>query len=840
MQKVLTFFGCLFAFFLTAQENAYFINSIGDTLPTGRPFRAVGHRVTGATIQPPQITVAKSPKKVKAYDNKILAGAPTIIEIDTTKVQKIVFGTNNWSTPAVLDLTNEVVPASQPILTPMQPPSFKDIATQDIRYLDVEHGLTSSYHFSVFEDSQGYFWFSSWDIGVGRYDGQSLISFTTKEGLIQNRVLTIFEDSKGHLWFGTAYGLSRYDGQQFVNYQIPDEIFVVFEDSQHRIWVGSGAGGAGYFDEQGDFFHVTTEHGLPSNNVNAILEDQAGAIWLAGEGGITKYEEKGLTIYPVQDNWEINYLSDMCLDKRGGIWISTDNGVGYFDGKTLKKYTEAQGLSHNVVFDVMPDREGNIWFGTRRGGACQFDGTHFTHYQTQEGVSFVEVMSLFEDSRGQIWMVTYGAGINILNPYSFQNFSTSEGLSHNVVNHIMEDSQGNLWMSTEGKGAIKYDGTFYYHYTTQTGMVTDEIAYTFEDSQGNIWLATFERGAIKFDGQTFTHYGEAQGLRAPNIGAIVEDLKGNIWFSSEGDDGLFQFDGQRFTQFSVTEGLLDNHLQDLTIDKEGNLWIAGNVGLTKYDGTHFTHYTEQETSIKGGIKSIMYDGATTIWLGTYANGVVKFDGQQFTFLEDKSVLPPNILMAFATDYQNNTWLGTENGLFFLENSKTDTPKFISFQRSDGIKGKDVRHRALCMDAEQQLWIGTGKSLTKLDLPTFYQERKTTIPKVQLNHILLNEVFYDFSETDSTHARLAANDIAFQKKSPYQNIPIDLEIPYDQNHLMVDFIAIDPVAPHKIEYQYQMDNLNSDWSQPTKEHKIDYRSMPFGQYTFKVKAKNTTA
>ncbi|MFK7787693.1 MAG: SpoIIE family protein phosphatase [Crocinitomicaceae bacterium] len=43
------------------------------------------------------------------------------------------------------------------------------------------------------------------------------------------------------------------------------------------------------------------------------------------------------------------------------------------------------------------------------------------------------------------------------------------------------------------------------------------------------------------------------------------------------------------------------------------------------------------------------------------------------------------------------------------------------------------------------------------------------------------------------------------------------------------------APHKIQYSYLMDGLNTEWSQPSKEAKADYRNIPYGTYTFKVKA-----
>jgi ligand-binding sensor domain-containing protein len=45
---------------------------------------------------------------------------------------------------------------------------------------------------------------------VSRYDGETFIHFTEKEGLSNNIVRSILEDSSGNLWFSTdGGGVSR-------------------------------------------------------------------------------------------------------------------------------------------------------------------------------------------------------------------------------------------------------------------------------------------------------------------------------------------------------------------------------------------------------------------------------------------------------------------------------------------------------------------------------------------------------------------------------------------------------------------------------------------------------
>src|SRR5262245_15671053 len=66
-------------------------------------------------------------------------------------------------------------------------------------------------------------------------------------GLGSSYVVTVVRDSNGLLWFCTRDGLSRFDGQQFVTYNL--------------------------------------EHGLPHPTVNHLLKTRNGTYWVATNGG---------------------------------------------------------------------------------------------------------------------------------------------------------------------------------------------------------------------------------------------------------------------------------------------------------------------------------------------------------------------------------------------------------------------------------------------------------------------------------------------------------------------------------------------------------------------------
>jgi len=105
------------------------------------------------------------------------------------------------------------------------------------------------------------------------------------------------------------------------------------------------------------------------------------------------------------------------------------------------------------------------------------------------------------------------------------------------------------------------------------------------------------------------------------------------------------------------------------------------------------------------------------------------------------------------------------------------------------------------------------------------------PIFQLNRIEINEQFTDFHHL--THS--PGMEVEFDSVARFNNYPLNLELPYNRNHLTFHFSAIDWSAPHKIRYSYKMTGLNDNWSTPTSEAKAEYRNLPHGNFTFRVRA-----
>jgi ligand-binding sensor domain-containing protein len=68
---------------------------------------------------------------------------------------------------------------------------------------------------AIEQDNDGNMWFATIDAGVWKYDGETLTSYTKKDGLSNNAVEAIYKDKKGKLWFGSKGAVFTFNGKSF-------------------------------------------------------------------------------------------------------------------------------------------------------------------------------------------------------------------------------------------------------------------------------------------------------------------------------------------------------------------------------------------------------------------------------------------------------------------------------------------------------------------------------------------------------------------------------------------------------------------------------------------------
>ncbi|MCH8568399.1 MAG: histidine kinase [Balneolales bacterium] len=137
---------------------------------------------------------------------------------------------------------------------------------------------------------------------------------------------------------------------------------------------------------------------------------------------------------------------------------------------------------------------------------------------------------------------------------------------------------------------------------------------------------------------------------------------------------------QTLKRITTEDGLPSNQTISIVQDFEGFMWIATRTGLARYDGVSFLNYYEKAgnpNSLSSSfIERVMTDDDGEIWVRTRDGVLHAYDRHNDDFIrfnetEFKSLLTPrDIYDVFGTS-ESGWWIGTLNGLYYLNPDKTE-------------------------------------------------------------------------------------------------------------------------------------------------------------------------
>lgn len=153
----------------------------------------------------------------------------------------------------------------------------------------------------------------------------------------------------------------------------------------------------------------------------------------------------------------------------------------------------------------------------------------------------------------------------------------------------------------------------------------------------------------------------------------------------------------------------------MTQDHNGNIWMIDiSLGLYKYDGENFTHFTNERDNpnslISDRLETIFTDREGIIWIGSFANGLVRLDPVSETFTtfqhdeKDPFSIRSNNIRSIAQDQDGDLWIGTLQGLDHMDLNTNQFSHTLDKSPEAEILGQE-HIRVLYVDREGTLWVG---------------------------------------------------------------------------------------------------------------------------------------
>ena len=117
---------------------------------------------------------------------------------------------------------------------------------------------------------------------------------------------------------------------------------------------------------------TSTYDGLPSDNVQQVLQDSEGYMWFATHNGLARYDGARMTVFKsdIRSGEVLTNNNITCLaeDKLNRIWIGTQEGLNVFDKKrsAIRRIIRPE-LRSNTISCLLATRDGRIFVGSDQG-----------------------------------------------------------------------------------------------------------------------------------------------------------------------------------------------------------------------------------------------------------------------------------------------------------------------------------------------------------------------------------------------------------------------------------------------------------------------------------------
>lgn len=685
----------------------------------------------------------------------------------------------------------------------------------------VSEGLAQMQAQSICEDDKGYLWIGTYGGGVSVFDGHDFTTYTKDDGLKSNVVIDNCTDAKGNIWFTHANeGVSKYDGKSFTSYSESDGLFF---------------SGRAYLTP------------LPDG----------GLIIQTSTDGFYVYNGSEFTRFDSDDGLPNDSLYACLLDNKGEIWLGTAQGVVIFDGKRFSRPQGELGQMRKPILALAQDSTGIVYAGTK-DNLYAYQRGKLTQVEIPESILLAQIKSLFVDRDNRVWIMTH-SDIHCLDQEGNIDFSKQDGLWQNRINDMYQDKFGTIWFGTDGNGLTRLDDESFVHYAvgqakgrvftvhqqTNGDVWVGTDAGIFEikegkllklkgpelfnsgfvldmesDQDGNTWIASFQ-GVFVWDGKELRKVDlpiEASSFIAVSL---MRDRNNDMWIASS--KGFFLVQGDEVIAMEKKDEAFANYGYDILEDNEGNVWLATmRNGVMRYDGEKIETFTEDDGLASNAIMNLTLDQNGNVWIGTYS-GYSMWNGESFCYLSSREGLASNIIYLSILDDNGYLWAGTEKGLSRVELDANSNPTNIkNFAYAEGFRGIEANLNSACVDDDGKLYFGTGESLTAYSSPK--SDESVMPPQVSITGIKLFLEDVDWaSRADSI--------------SSWNQLPVDLNLRHNDNHLRFNFVGITSPRPEKVRYRFMLEGYEDDWSPATSENHAVFSNIPPGDYNFKVIAGN---
>lgn len=391
----------------------------------------------------------------------------------------------------------------------------------------------------------------------------------------------------------------------------------------------------------------------------------------------------------------------------------------------LSSVKAKNGLSHNNVNALTKDDYGFLWIGTD-DGLNRYDGNNIEvfNHNTPKGLTFNSVRFLIKDPyNNKIWVGTNGS-------LEYYDYDLDSFIRETILpeKNIIEDVRKVIWNASNNKIVAIFNQGVYVQENNKYQLLSEERSEinTIERINNILFIGT-EYGLFSYDLETrkkirqILSKKKIRTLESFNDTLFIGTSEGNLYT-------LHNEDLKNIINVS-------HSIKTITKDENNNIWVGtesyGALLLQKDNNSFNTFRLLNQKITSRTINYIFSDKKGTIWLGSFGNGLLKYNQKDpfFMLAEDQKYgvgLSNNSVTCMIADDSKNIWVGTDGGGLNYVNLKTGSVE----RRMTGYNILSVAKK------DNILFVGTYKN------GMYYSKDNISFKKIKSTDQLGNKIYYE--------------------------------------------------------------------------------------------------
>lgn len=680
-------------------------------------------------------------------------------------------------------------------------------------------------------------------------------------------------DSKNRLWIGTASGLYRKEGEDYIRYfhypnsenenLISNNINNVFVDNSEHLWIGTDKGLLLY--EEGKGFKSLKYH--TKINIEQTIQLSTGEIITTDGFDLYKIVNDSLSFLASikTSDKRGNTVKKIIADDKGGIWWISVIGLGYLD-KNMKLETQKQITEDARICNISEGKD-FVWISQDKDLFClnkktgnikkkefpvkdnieslaSFDSlcivkTYRNGYmkcnESSDSLEHIEFSKIGNNiDKYQLCAMTFtpnGSLILALKDLGFKLISKRQlelmSMNNNILSEICYGNSigsavinnGIIYTSIENK-IIQYDSNKNLIYKFGQDEIFPNTPYFRHDivkllslPSGDIVVMSNSRLVI-----ANFHNGKIDVKQNFYLEQRFCDcaIKGDTIYVITRNGDLYYSTSSCNKMKILSSGLYKGlHSAKLLPLPGGNIFVSGEAskGMVINKNGEVLEIYNSKAYPYDVVSSLTLDSIGNIWVGTQYNEIYKVDYKNFKYTKILSNKSYNPITNICIIDKNRLIYTDRNNLFVYA---LDKKKFYRVNiKSITDKNKRIKGNTLLLIDHENIFLGTSDGCLFLPIVQDYKASSLNIGRISITKN--NGIFY-LNPDDFVN-----NNIVLSGNNLDMIIHI---LGFNNDNSILSNVG-----------EYKLVGYDREWK-PLQESRIKYFNVPSGNYQFRLRLINS--